>query len=71
MLLNVALGDGDAEADRTRATSPAFAVHDKPSMSNDTAGMDDSGIVTCSAADEDYKAAAEKAWEGMKGGMGK
>lgn len=26
--------------------TPAFAVHDKPSMSNDTAGMDDAGIIT-------------------------
>lgn len=26
--------------------TPAFAVHDKPSMSNDTSGMDDAGIIT-------------------------
>jgi len=38
--------------------TPAFAVHDKPSMSNDTAGMDDAGIVTFSAAYEDFKAAS-------------
>lgn len=37
--------------------TPAFAVHDKPSMSNDTAGMDDAGIVTFSAAYEDFKTA--------------
>lgn len=37
--------------------TPAFAVHDKPSMSNDTAGIDDAGIITFSAAYEDFKAA--------------
>lgn len=37
--------------------TPAFAVHDKPSMSNDTAGLDDAGIITFSAAYEDFKAA--------------
>lgn len=37
--------------------TPAFAVHDKPSMSNDTAGIDDAGIVTFSAAYQDFKEA--------------
>jgi arsenite oxidase large subunit len=37
--------------------TPAFAVHDKPSMGNDTAGMDDAGIVTFSAAYEDFRQA--------------
>lgn len=38
--------------------TPAFAVHDKPSMANDTAGVDDAGIITFSAAYEDFKAAS-------------
>lgn len=37
--------------------TPAFAVHDKPSMGNDTAGVDDAGIVTFSAAYEDLRQA--------------
>ena len=37
--------------------TPTFAVHDKPSMANDTAGVDDAGIITFSAAYEDFKAA--------------
>jgi len=37
--------------------TPAFAVHDKPAMTSDTAGIDDAGIVTFSAAYEDFAAA--------------
>ena len=35
--------------------TPAFALHDKPSMSNDTAGIDDAGIITFSASYADFK----------------
>lgn len=34
--------------------TPAFAVHDKPSMGNDTAGVDDAGIKTFSAGYQDW-----------------
>lgn len=37
--------------------TPAFAVHDKPAMGNDTAGMDDAGIKTFSAAYPDWSRA--------------
>jgi arsenite oxidase large subunit len=37
--------------------TPAFAVHDKPSMASDTAGVDDAGIITFSAAYEDFQKA--------------
>ena len=36
--------------------TPAFAVHDKPSMASDTPGVDDSGIITFSAAYKDFQA---------------
>ena len=34
--------------------TPAFCVHDKPSMGNDTPGVDDAGIKTFSASYEDW-----------------
>ena len=34
--------------------TPAFSVHDKPSMGNDTAGVDDAGIKTFSASYRDW-----------------
>jgi arsenite oxidase large subunit len=37
--------------------TPAFAPHDKPGPGNDTAGVDDSGIITYSANYEDWGAA--------------
>ncbi len=37
--------------------TPAFAPHDKPGSGNDTAGVDDSGIITFSASYEDYSLA--------------
>ncbi|WP_417381355.1 arsenate reductase (azurin) large subunit [Gimesia sp.] len=37
--------------------TPAYAVHDKPSMGNDTAGLDDAGIKTFSASYQDWSEA--------------
>lgn len=37
--------------------TPAYAPHDKPALVNDTAGVDDAGIVTFSASYEDWKEA--------------
>ncbi len=37
--------------------TPAYAPHDKPGPGNDTAGVDDSGIVTFSASNEDWSLA--------------
>ncbi len=37
--------------------TPAYAPHDKPGPGNDTAGIDDSGIVTFSASNEDWSLA--------------
>lgn len=37
--------------------TPAFSVHDKPSMGNDTAGVDDAGIKTFSASYRDWSEA--------------
>jgi arsenite oxidase large subunit len=37
--------------------TPAFAPHDKPGAGNDTAGVDDAGIVTFSASYEDWGSA--------------
>ncbi len=37
--------------------TPAYAVHDKPSQSNDTAGIDDAGFITFGAAYEDFQSA--------------
>lgn len=37
--------------------TPCYSEHDKPGPGNDTAGMDDAGIVTFSAAYEDYSLA--------------
>ncbi len=34
--------------------TPAFAVHDKPSMGSDTGGVDDAGIITFSASYQDW-----------------
>ncbi|MFQ5409822.1 MAG: arsenate reductase (azurin) large subunit, partial [Anaerolineales bacterium] len=34
--------------------TPAFAVHDKPSMGSDTGGVSDSGIITFSASYQDW-----------------
>ncbi|MFQ5742916.1 MAG: molybdopterin-dependent oxidoreductase, partial [Acidobacteriota bacterium] len=37
--------------------TPAYAPHDKPGPGNDTAGVDDSGIITFSASNEDWSLA--------------
>ncbi len=37
--------------------TPAYSEHDKPGPGNDTAGVDDSGIVTFSASNEDWSEA--------------
>jgi arsenite oxidase large subunit len=37
--------------------TPAYSEHDKPGPGNDTAGVDDSGIVTFSACNEDWSLA--------------
>ncbi len=37
--------------------TPAYSPHDKPGAGNDTAGVDDSGIITFSASYEDWSAA--------------
>ncbi len=37
--------------------TPAFSQHDKPSMSNDTAGVDDAGLITFAASYDDWKEA--------------
>ncbi len=37
--------------------TPAYAPHDKPGPGNDTAGVDDAGIVTFSASNEDWELA--------------
>ncbi|MEM7313708.1 MAG: molybdopterin-dependent oxidoreductase, partial [Planctomycetota bacterium] len=37
--------------------TPAYAPHDKPGPGNDTAGIDDTGIVTFSASYDDWKQA--------------
>ena len=34
--------------------TPAFSVHDKPSMGSDTGGVDDAGIITFSASYQDW-----------------
>ena len=38
-------------------STPAYAPHDKPGPGNDTAGVDDAGIVTFSASNEDWSLA--------------
>jgi arsenite oxidase large subunit len=38
----------------TSIKTPAFAPHDKPGAGNDTAGVDDSGIITYSASYQDW-----------------
>ena len=37
--------------------TPAFAPHDKPGPGNDTAGVDDAGVITFSASNEDWSLA--------------
>ncbi|MDA2933041.1 arsenate reductase (azurin) large subunit [Acidobacteria bacterium AH-259-D05] len=37
--------------------TPAYAPHDKPGPGNDTAGVDDAGIITFSASNEDWSLA--------------
>lgn len=41
----------------TSVQTPAYAPHDKPGPGNDTAGLDDAGIIPFSASYEDWEAA--------------